>query len=66
MTAEEFFKGIDKHEDYLSVAKAFARYHVLEALKTASVNLTDCHFSLSGWKSNKEEILEAYPLENIK
>jgi len=37
-TAEEFFKGISEHKDYLNIAKAFAKMHVTEALKQASEN----------------------------
>ena len=66
-TAKEFFKGIHKHEDYLNIACAFARIHVHLALKTASEKAkVDIIPVLKVYNINREEILESYPLENIK
>jgi hypothetical protein len=66
-TAEEFFKGIDKHEDYLNIAIAFAKYHVHAALKMASENAETEEYIIPGvFYVNKDSILDAYPLENIK
>lgn len=81
-TAEEFFKGINKHEDYLSIAKAFAKFHVYEALKAASekayvefIDLTNNQvFDYTdvitdddvGANVNKDSILNAYSFDNIK
>ncbi len=61
-TAEEFFKGISEHNDYLSIAKAFAKMHVIEALRTANEKAKNCHVDeLIG-----DEVLYSYDLENIK
>ena len=75
-TAEEFFeqhiqKGVNNtHSNYLKTAKKFAKLHVEAALKEASGNATatikgNCSF-ICDYFINKESILNAYPLSNIK
>lgn len=66
-TAEEFFKGISEHKDYLSIAKAFAKMHVTEALKQASKYAEIEVLCQHGYGIiDKDSILNSYPLENIK
>jgi hypothetical protein len=66
-TAESFFKGIKKHEDYLNIAKAFAKMHVIEALKEASIKAEiENDFDNKKFNISIDSILYAYPLENIK
>ena len=81
-TVEEFFEDIKKHEDYLSIARAFAKLHVYEALKKASekayvefIDLTNNQvFDYTdvitdddvGANVNKDSILNAYSFDNIK
>lgn len=44
--------------DLIELIKEYGKDVARQALLDASVNLTDCHSSLSAWKSNKSEILE--------
>ena len=72
MTAEEFFNKwnlenyfqSDNEYQRLALMKDFAKYHVEQALKSASenayvMNHTECLI-------DRADILNAYPLENIK
>lgn len=65
-TAEDFFKGISEHKDYLNIAKAFAKMHVIEALKEASEK-AEIENDWDNQKGNisKDSILTAYALDNI-
>ena len=66
MLSEGGYKYLVDEDDFLVALTEFAKMHVKAALKQASNNLTDSHSSLSAWENSKQEILEAYPLENIK
>ena len=68
MTAEEFLEHISENGKYTFDWKEFgilfAKYHVEQALKSASenayvMNHTECLI-------DRADILNAYPLENIK
>lgn len=73
-TAEEFLKSKNYHhsEDYYSLLVKFAKIHVEAALKKASESKsTYVKYDLEGNKThptglNKQSILNAYPLDNIK
>ena len=77
-TAEEFFeqhiqRGVNNtHSNYLNTAIEFAKLHVTEALKEASENAEIKTEEIGGglnieWKViDKNSILNAYPLENVK
>jgi len=72
-TVEEFFKGVNKHKDYLNVACAFAKMHVFEALKSAvekaEINQDNCYFEAGYCHKThiiEESILNSYNLEDIK
>ena len=67
-TVEEFFKGINKHEDYLNIARAFAKMHVIEASKEILENIPCLGSStdIPSYEEVKDAVLTAYPLENIK
>jgi hypothetical protein len=81
MTAEEFLEHIEENGKYTFDWKEFgilfAKYHVEQALRTASNNVkiktTFKKKSRAGYTSSssfetvdKKSILNAYPLENIK
>jgi hypothetical protein len=79
MTAEEFLEQKDNelgitwsedNESIIEVLKEFAKHHVTEALKAASEK---AEITWDGLPTigefqiiDKESILNAYPLENIK
>ena len=78
-TAEEFFfdYSIDNEYDNLSVnckqeisykAIEFAKLHVKEALKAASekAEIDPRSYTHNDYELNKDSILNAYPLDNIK
>jgi hypothetical protein len=70
MTAEEFLEHISENGkytfDWQEFGILFARYHVEQALKTASESAES--YVIGGLASDvdKDSILNAYPLENIK
>lgn len=70
-TAEEFLNNhkfhLVEHEEYIStVIIEFAKLHVEAALKQASENAESIVIGGLISEVNKDSILNAYPLENIK
>jgi len=82
LTVKELYKSkFDRNDDVYSVMIEFAKLHVDAALKEASEK-ANLYLHNSGWKHssdiktvkchnydasiNKDSILNAYPLENIK
>lgn len=74
MTAEEQYIKAETPEDIIEAMIDFAKYHVEQALKEASENVKtyDIYNESTGDMEckvtfvDKQSILNAYPLENIK
>jgi hypothetical protein len=66
MTAEEFLYNIQQRNINrnvtLTAMKKFAKYHVEQALKEAVDNMRDGYVT----EQDEEDILNCYPLTNIK
>jgi len=69
----EEMESSGEYDDYGDMAREFARKHVIAALKEASEKAH--HYHVATWKCepkglqpevNKDSILNAYPLNNIK
>ena len=81
MTTEEFLKQLDSKpgscwtqsdESICEALRKFAQYHVEKALEAASESVCTKHEEGSimnpegDWVIDKQSILNAYPLDNIK
>ena len=72
MTAEEYGKyllprGIDWYKEFDEMMIGFAKYHVQKALeKAANSDIIIKNRYIHRTKEDKESILNAYPIENIK
>jgi hypothetical protein len=77
MTAEEFFKekgtlityenGTYTNDTSIEYIIEYAKLKVTEALKAASENADTIHVrNTNDYEIDKDSILSAYPLENIK
>ena len=66
-TVGEFIEYQEEHyADKSWIIIEFAKYHVKEALKSASINAKVETLSYYDRIVNKSSILNAYPIENIK
>lgn len=61
-----YLESIITHQDYIHRMIEFAKLHVEAALKEASKNGSIIPTARNGHYINKNSILNAYPLDNIK
>ena len=70
MTALNLYTECEDPEEIIEAFKKFAEYHVEKALKEASekgrIESTGSFGGYVEFELNKESVLNAYPLENIK
>jgi hypothetical protein len=64
-TAKEFYDMHDS-DDCVVMMREFAKLHVEEALKAAAENADLIDIDRFAFKIDKDTILNAYPLKNIK